>query len=187
MRHESSFHGVVFGVPGPKSYWKALFVRCWTGPSPHCSVDTTIRAKQEIPHKYLTYGKCYVWLHVWDRRPLWMDKPFSYYHTGTNGFISSFGIPSERLDTYTCPVEECKPRTFISSCWERSALELCHGQRLDKPQPASRLSTHTVQCVRPSKCLSLFILLHVDSFVVSYRFVDFIEISAVDLSAFSQI
>ncbi len=66
------------------------------------------------------------------------------------GLIFSFEIPAERLDTYTCPVEECKPRTFISSCWEKSAVEFCHGQRQGKPHPASRLSTHFNISVLPS-------------------------------------
>lgn len=74
-----------------------------------------------------------------------MDIPLlDYRNRRIQGLILWSEIPAESLDTYTCSVEECKPRTFISSCWEKSVVEFCHGQRQGKPHPASRLSTHTI-------------------------------------------
>lgn len=64
----------------------------------------------------------------------------------------SYEIPAERLNTYTCPVEECKPGSFISSCWQKSALECCHGQRQANPQ--SRQTEHTLESLPAFKPLN---------------------------------
>lgn len=64
-------------------------------------------------------------------------------HTGINLLIWN---SSECLHTYTCPVKECKPRVFISSCWYKSALELCQCQRRN-PQAANRLADGFSLCV----------------------------------------
>lgn len=91
------------------------------------------------PINILPKGECCVWQGFSGRRLVQMDKPSPLLpYRRIWGLILSFEILAECLDTYTCLIEECKPRTFISSCWEKSVLERCHGQRAGKPQPASR-------------------------------------------------
>lgn len=144
--YETSFHGVILGCAEQKSYGKVL---CWTGSSPYRSIVYTIRQSKKDPINILPMRNVVFGNMVETIDPCgWISHCTAsiQMHTGIN---LSFEIPAERLNTYTCPIEECKPRSFISSCWEKSALELCHGQRQGKPKTASRLSTHTI-------CQSLF-------------------------------
>lgn len=99
------------GVLGPDRTERRFVLGAGWGPVRTVAYTLPGAADERCPTNILPMGKVVFGSMLQTADPCeWTNHPAAVQtHTG---LISSAGIPAERLDTYTCPAEECKPGTL---------------------------------------------------------------------------